>query len=97
MDRLPVRASSNPMRGRRARREARNTAEADLAMRLLIGALILVLTGVVAASSLVQLGGFRTSDATDPSACIRLADTAAYQCATRTEVADRLILSRSLH
>jgi hypothetical protein len=86
---------STDIRLRRQRRQAvraiSDRAESDLAMHLLIAALVLVLCGVVAASSLVQLGGFRSADAADPTACVRLADDASGQCATRPQVADRLL------
>ena len=104
-------------RHRQSGRVAAAAAEADLAMRLLIAALVLVLAGVVAASTLVQLGEFRSAEAADPGAaasaapylrdaqeggrragrpgaCVRLAGDDAGRCATRTEVADRLLLSR---
>jgi len=98
------------MRGQRRRqaRAASAAAEADLAMRLLIAALVLVLGAVVAASTLIQLGEFRRSAAADPAAgtlyagaidaggrttpCVRLAD--ADHCATPAEVAARLVPSR---
>jgi hypothetical protein len=82
----------------RARRQRRQTAraisdgaEADLATRLLIAALFLVLAGVVAASTLVQLGSFRSAEAADPAACVRLAYDETGHCATRTQVADQLL------
>ena len=50
-----------------------------------------MLAGVVAASTLVQLGGFRSAEAADPGACVRLAYDDTGQCATRTQVADRLL------
>ena len=93
MDRLPIRDTRMPAQGRRARHDAAQASEADLAMRLLVAALFIVLAAVVAASAIVRLGEYRTSEAPSAGACVRLAD--AERCATRTEVADRLILSRA--
>jgi hypothetical protein len=81
-------------RPRRTARAAVAAAEADLPMRLLIAALVLVLAGVVAASTLVQLGEFRSAEVDNQAACVRLAGDDPGRCATRTEVADRLMLSR---
>ncbi|MGE5145878.1 MAG: hypothetical protein ACM3N5_03975, partial [Candidatus Eiseniibacteriota bacterium] len=67
----------NDIRARRQRRQAAralsDAAESDLAMRLLIGALILVLGGVVVASSLVQLGGFKSAELSAPAGAVSAA------------------------
>ena len=98
--------------GRRRRRSPATAAaaEADLAMRLLIAALVLVLGAVIGASTLVQLGDFRHADAVEPARpsstayaddgsgaapCVRLAD--ADRCVTPAEVAARLVPNRLTH
>ncbi|HVO17063.1 MAG TPA: hypothetical protein VMV26_17720 [Alphaproteobacteria bacterium] len=53
---------------RRRGRAVAAAAEADLAMRLLIAALILVLGAVVGASTLIQLGEFRRADSAHAAA-----------------------------
>ena len=95
MDRLHTRKSTIPGRTARARRLAADAAEADLATRLLIAALVVVLCAVVAASTLVRLDTQRTAEAAGGPACVRLAPSDTGGCATRTQVADRLILSLS--